>query len=233
MPRRRPVLLALPFLILTSVAHGAPMRVALDVGHDLIDAGAASARERPEFEFNLMLANRLAGALRARQVEVREVNFDGATLQLADRPAQAAGSDFFLSIHHDSIAEEHLQAWEWNGRAASRTEAKRGFGLFISAANPEPWASLECASRIGAALREAGFAPTPWHGRKHPPADADNGVWYYDNLLVLHRASQPAVLFEAGVIKHREEELELLDPLRQARMADALAAGIAACLPRR
>jgi N-acetylmuramoyl-L-alanine amidase len=32
------------------------------------------------------------------------------------------------------------------------------------------------------------------------------------------------------VIKHREEELELLDPERQALMADAVATGIAACL---
>jgi len=38
------------------------------------------------------------------------------------------------------------------------------------------------------------------------------------------------VLFEAGVIKHREEELDLLDAGRQARMADSLATGIAACL---
>ena len=68
------------------------------------------------------------------------------------------------------------------------------------------------------------------NGRKHLAADAANGVWYYDNLVVLYRTTLPAVLFEAGVIKHREEELELLDPERQARMADALATGIAACL---
>ena len=36
--------------------------------------------------------------------------------------------------------------------------------------------------------------------------------------------------FEAGVIKHRDEELALLDPKRQERMADAIATGIAACL---
>jgi N-acetylmuramoyl-L-alanine amidase len=79
-------------------------------------------------------------------------------------------------------------------------------------------------------MRRAGFEPSPWHGRKHLPADADNGVWYYDNLVVLYRTTLPAVLFEAGVIKHRDEELELLDPERQARMADAVATGIAACL---
>ena len=53
---------------------------------------------------------------------------------------------------------------------------------------------------------------------------------YYDNLVVLYRTRLPAVLFEAGVIKHRDEELELRDPERQARMADAVATGIAACL---
>ena len=72
--------------------------------------------------------------------------------------------------------------------------------------------------------------PSTWHGRRHLAADAENGVWYFDNLVVLYRTTLPAVLFEAGVIKHREEELELLDPERQALMADAVATGIAACL---
>jgi N-acetylmuramoyl-L-alanine amidase len=79
-------------------------------------------------------------------------------------------------------------------------------------------------------LRRRGFVPSTWHARKHLAADAENGVWYYDNLVVLYRTTLPALLFEAGVIKHREEELELLDPERQAAMADALATGLAACL---
>ena len=48
--------------------------------------------------------------------------------------------------------------------------------------------------------------------------------------MVLHKSTFPAILFEAGVIKHREEELELLDGDRQARMADALTIGITGCL---
>lgn len=220
-----------PLLLLTGGVCAAPPRVAVDVGHDLIDSGASSARERPEFEFNRALAGRLAHALRTRGLEVLEINFDGNVINLADRTAQAAGSDFFISIHHDSIAQEHLQTWEWNGAVASHTEAKRGHGLFISALNPAPETSLRCAGRIGARLRDTGFVPTPWHGRKHAAADADNGIWYFDNLLVLYQTSLPAVLFEAGVIKHRDEELELLDPLRQVRMAEALADGIADCLP--
>ena len=80
-----------------------------------------------------------------------------------------------------------------------------------------------------------GFAPATHHanslpGRERPYADEQNAVYFYDNLVVLYRTSLPAVLFEAGVLKHRDEELALRDPQRQAYMADAVASGIAACL---
>ena len=213
-----------------STATVAAPRVAVDVGHTLADPGATSARGRSEFAFNRDFAGWLAGALRAEGIEVREINFAGDAGSLAERPEQARGSDFFISVHHDSISPEFLQFWDWDGEEMSHTILKRGFGLFVSRRNPDLAGSLRCASAMGAMLRRAGFVPTQWHGRKHQPADADNGVWYYDNLVVLHKATFPAVLFEAGVIKHRDEELELLDGDRQARMADALATGIAACL---
>lgn len=210
-------------------ATAAP-QLAIDVGHGLADGGAHSARGRPEFAFNLDLARLLAAEVKQRGIVVRPVNFDGRIASLAARPAVARGSDFFFSIHHDSINEAYLQPWQWRGQTLTHTTVKRGFGLFISAANPNPENSLLCASTVGAQLRRAGFVPSDWHGRKHAPADAANGVWYYDNLVVLHRTTLPAILFEAGVIKHRDEELALRDPRRQARMADALATGLAACL---
>jgi len=213
-----------------STATVAAPRVAVDVGHTLADPGATSARGRSEFAFNRDFAELLVAALRAYKISVQEINFAGDAGSLAERPEQARGSDFFVSIHHDSISPEFLQFWDWDGEEMSHTTLKRGFGLFVSRRNPDLAGSLHCASAMGAMLRRAGFAPTQWHGRKHQPADADNGVWYYDNLVVLHKATFPAVLFEAGVIKHRDEELELLDGDRQARMADALATGIAACL---
>lgn len=213
----------------TAAAIAAP-EVALDVGHDLKNPGAISARGRSEHEFNREFAGILSPLLRERGLAVSEINFDGTIANLQTRPRQAAGSDFFLSIHHDSISEQWLLPWVWEGVERTHTEVKRGFGIFVSAVNIDLAGSLRCASAMGAVLRRAGFMPTPWHGRKHIAADAENGVWYYDNLVVLKYARQPAVLFEVGVIKHREEELELSDPARQARMADALATGVAACL---
>jgi N-acetylmuramoyl-L-alanine amidase len=223
----------LPWLL--PIVFAAPVfaapRVAIDVGHGLVDGGATSARGRNEFEFNRQFAEVLGAALEQRQLAVSRINFAGDIVgSLRERPQQAQGSDFFLSVHHDSISPAWLQFWDWDGSEASYTEVKRGFGLFVSAQNPDLPTSLRCASAIGAMLRRSGFTPSTWHGRRHLPADAANGVWYYDNLVVLYRTTLPAVLFEAGVIKHREEELELLDPQRQARMADAVATGIAACL---
>lgn len=221
---------ALFFASTVSIGSFAAPLVAVDVGHGGEDSGAISARGRSEFAFNRDFAGVLATTLRQRQLGVREVNFDGRIDSLAARPLAAAGSDFFIAIHHDSIGESWLLDWEWAGQAQTYTEVKRGYGIFVSAQNPDLPTSLLCASTIGAMLRRAGFQPSPWHARQHQPADAENGVWYYDNLVVLYRTTLPAVLFEAGVIKHRTEELELLDPQRQARMADAVSTGIAACL---
>lgn len=204
--------------------------IAVDVGHGTVDRGAISARGRSEFDFNRVLAGRLSAALQAQAVPVVEVNFDGALRELAERPRRAAPAAFFISIHHDSIGEAYLQPWEWEGTAQTYTDAKRGFGIFISRQNPFPVESLRCASLLGQHLRLAGFEPSAWHAFKHQAGDAENGVWYYDNLVVLYRTELPSVLFEAGVIKHRDEELALLDPERQQHMAETLAGALAECL---
>ena len=228
MASKFPFILAL-FFRLTAANAASPL-IAIDVGHGGIDGGATSARGRPEFSFNREFAGVLAGVMRERGQSVREINFAGDIGSLAARPEQAAGSDFFISIHHDSIGESWLKPWIWEGREQTYTEVKRGYGIFVSAQSPDLETSLRCASSMGVMLRRAGFAPSTWHGRTHLAADAENGVWYYDNLVVLYRTTLPALLFEAGVIKHRDEELELADHERQVRMADALATGIAACL---
>ena len=209
--------------------------VAVDVGHTLAASGALSARGRTEFEFNRVLATKLTQALKMSGLGVRPINFDGRIGSLADRPKQAAGSDFFIAIHHDSVQPGLLETWEWEGKTQTFSDRHRGFSFFVSAANPAPETSLRCASAMGARLRRLGFVAATHHadsmpGRPRPYADVDNAVHYYDNLVVLYRTTLPAVLFEAGVIKHRDEELALQDAERQERMADALATGIAACL---
>ncbi len=53
---------------------------------------------------------------------------------------------------------------------------------------------------------------------------------FYDTLFVISHGAMPSVLFEAGVLKHRDEELLLRDRSRQKVMAEGLAEGVAVCL---
>ena len=226
--------------LVLNVALGFPklalaVQVAVDIGHTQAASGAVSARGIRELDFNRVLAAEVVTALAARGLGVRTINADGLIASLDERPKQAAGSDFFLSIHHDSVQAHWLEEWDWDGSTQTYSDLQRGFSFFVSRDNPDLETSLRCASSIGTRLRRLGFVAATHHadsmpGHVRPYADVDNAVHYYDNLIVLYRTTLPAVLFEAGVIKHRSEELELRNPERQAHMADAIATGLAACL---
>ncbi len=204
--------------------------VAVDVGHTLAAPGAISARGRSELEFNRELAAKVVESLERLGLEAVPVNTDGTVESLAARPAQVPHADLFVSIHHDSVNEWELQSWAWNGRAETYSDRWAGHSLFVSRRNPFPERSELCARAIGARLQRAGFVPTDKNARRREYADPVHAVHWFDDLVVLHRAVQPALLFEAGVIKHRDEELLLRDPERQRRMAGEIATGIAACV---
>ncbi|WP_398314059.1 N-acetylmuramoyl-L-alanine amidase [Zoogloea sp.] len=223
-------------LLQVSVTAVAAVPVAIDVGHYLERPGAISAHGVTEFEYNHALAAVVAARLAGDGVPVRLIGHRGEMADLWARPreAEAAGAGFFLSIHHDSVKEEYLQPWTWNGRALRYAEGFAGFSLFVSRLNPRLDESLACASAIGAALRGAGLPVATHHGVssagvERPWADEANGVYYYDNLVVLKGATIPAVLLEAGVIVNRDEERALAGAERRALTAAAVAQGLARC----
>jgi N-acetylmuramoyl-L-alanine amidase len=128
-----------------------------------------------------------------------------------------------------------MQSWEVEGTQRQYSDRFSGFSLFVSRSNPRAAKSLTCASAIGQALRMAGRAPSLYHaepipGEDRPFADAENGVHYFDDLVVLKLASQPAVQLEAGVIVNRQEELLLERPQFRETIAAAVADGLARCL---
>jgi N-acetylmuramoyl-L-alanine amidase len=230
----RTVLLGLLLVASSTVAREPPL-VAVDVGHYLAEPGATSARGRAELEFNRDLAALMRDELQARGIRVLLVGADGDMAVLSRRTAAARGADLLLSVHHDSVQPHYLEEWVHEGETRRFTDRFAGFSLFVSRRNPELAASLACASAVGAALRGAGFVPSLYHaepipGESKPFADRANGVHYYDNLVVLHTATQAAVLFEAGVIVNRVEELALREPATQRRMAAAVADGVRSCL---
>jgi N-acetylmuramoyl-L-alanine amidase len=219
-------------------ASAAGPLVAVDVGHYEAEPGATSARGRPELEFNRELAAEIALALEARGLGVRVIGANGDMAVLSRRTAAARDAQLFISVHHDSVQPHYLEEWEHDGEPRKFSDRFAGFSLFVSRRNPEVERSLRCAAAVGGELRATGFQPSLYHaepipGESKPFADRGNGVHYYDNLVVLHTASQPAVLLEAGVIVNRAEELALREPATQRRIAAAVVAGVERCLRRR
>ncbi|MFT3758531.1 N-acetylmuramoyl-L-alanine amidase family protein [Thauera sp.] len=220
-------LLAMPALPAIAVPDG---EIAVDVGHTLAAPGATSARGRSEFEFNLDLARQVVAALQARGFSARLINEDGLIPSLKARPQAAEGVALLLSIHHDSVNAFELKPWEWQGQALDYNDDFAGHSLFVSRDNPDTARSILCARIIGTRLQRLGFEPTHKNGRRRAYADPLHAVHYYDGLAVLRHARMPALLFEAGVIKNRDEEMLLRDSARIARMADGIATALAACL---
>lgn len=217
-------------------AAEAPL-IAVDVGHSIARPGAVSARGRPEFAFNRDLSMAVDQALRDRGFRTRMIGVEGEITDLPARTALAAEVEaaFFLSIHHDSVQEQYLEGWTVDGREQRRSDRFSGFSLFVSRKNPRPTESSICAQHIGEALRGAGQSPSlhhaePIRGENRPLADAANGVYFFDDLIVLKTARTPAVLVEAGIIVNPQDELSLRQPALQRRFAGALAEGLQRCL---
>jgi N-acetylmuramoyl-L-alanine amidase len=234
------ILAACAALACTACAAAPPMSssvIAVDVGHSKEHPGAISARGVPEFQFNANLAREVAAALGQDKMTVALIGADGAMTGLKERTTQAraARAGFFLSIHHDSVKPAYLKPWQWHGAEHQYADAQfSGFGLFVSRKNPRLLQSLRCASAIGARLQAAGFHHSTYHadrvlGEGREWADEKDGVYYYDNLVVLKTAKQPAVLLEAGVIANRDEEAALASAQEQEKMVRAVRAGLEAC----
>jgi N-acetylmuramoyl-L-alanine amidase len=206
-------------------------RIAIDVGHDRALPGATSARGRPEWEFNIALARRFDAALTKAGIPHVLMNPDGATISLADRPARAEteNASLLIALHHDSVQPKYLSNWQWGGMTRQFSDDFHGFGLFVSAKNPEFEASQAVAKDIADGLLAAALTPSLHHaepiaGEDRPLLDAARGIYRYDDLVVLKRSSMPAVLVEAGVIVNRDEELTVEMPAYQDKIAAALTA---------
>jgi len=218
--------------IFAPAAFGAS--IAIDVGHYLEKPGVISARGVTEFQYNLKLAQEISAALRRAGHRTILIGDDGLADNLGRRAPRAAGMDLFISIHHDSVQPRFLAVWEHEGETLNYSDKFAGFSLFVSRLNGHMEASLKCASAIGAALGGAGFTPSRYHadpilGENRPFADEANGVHYFDNLAVLKTAGIPALLFEAGVIVNRDEELRMRDPAVRQRIAGAIVSAVNTC----
>jgi len=142
--------------------------------------------------------------------------------------ANAMGADLFLSIHHDSVPDFLLASWDFLGAEGRYSDYYRGHSIFVSNDNPRYAESLFFGRLLGRAMKARGLEYTRHYtdkrmgARRRALVDAKAGVYRFDQLVVLRETKMPAVLFEAGPIIHREEELVMQSPERQALIAAAV-----------
>jgi N-acetylmuramoyl-L-alanine amidase len=211
-------------------------RVAVDVGHTVAVPGAISARGATEYSFNLRLGEAIKQALVKAGFDKTELLITGAAppLGLLDRAVRAnkMHADLFLSIHHDSVPDDLLQTWTYEGQEYHYNDNYPGYALFVSYDNPDRARSLMFGHMLGEALQARGLGYTPHYilplmrHRRRELVDEAAGVYRYDQLVVLRLTHMPAVLLEAGSIVNRREELALATPERVATESDAVVAAV-------
>lgn len=213
----------------------AKFKVVLDVGHTVSSPGATSARGTTEYSFNLKLARRIEQELRDGgfvQTTVLVTEGDGR-VQLLKRSkrANAIAPDLLLSIHHNSVPQSYLEPWTHEGAQRSYSDRFSGFSVFISRDMPKTKASLAFAKLLATELvnRDMHFTlhyADTIRSESRVLLDRSLGVYAFDELVVLYKSKVPAVLFEAGLIVNRDEELALASTERQNTIAAAMHAAV-------
>jgi N-acetylmuramoyl-L-alanine amidase len=211
-------------------------RVILDVGHSAEVPGAMSARGVGEYTFNLNLANVI-------QKKMLEAGFTKTTVLISSGKAMPslvsrvhyAGrtpADLFLSIHHDAVPDKFLEKWTYEGKERPYCDRFKGHSLFVSAINDHYKPSLQFAKLLGTQLKSKGLQYATQYTqsfmgiRQRQLVDAEAGIYRFDNLVVLMSTNMPAVLFEAGSIINRDEELVMANPEHQAMLATSVTTAV-------
>ena len=219
----------------TSCARSA-FRTVVDVGHTAEVPGAISARGVPEYTFNLQLGQQIAQALVAAGFDhttllITAAAPPGGLVQRAIK-ANALPADLFIAIHHDSVPDNLLQTWTYEGQENHFNDDYPGYALFISNDNADRAGSLMFGQLLGKELQARGLHYTPHYilplmgHRRRVLLDAIAGVYRYDELIVLRMTRMPAVLFEAGSIVNRQEELALASDERRTLTSAAVVAAV-------
>ncbi len=215
-------------------------RILLDPGHGGKDPGALGRRGTREKDIVLDISQRVKSALLKKGFEVYLTREDDRYVSLAERAAQAAksGAQIFVSIHAnwaENKAARGIETYflseaktDWERAVAARENAvfereianpflKKDDQLSIILADLAQNEFLFESSELAAKIQEAAI------GFVHAN---DRGV-RQANFYVLRNIFMPAVLVECGYLSNRGEEGLLLKTEYRAKLARAIADGVA------
>lgn len=216
-------------------------RVVLDPGHGGSNPGATGAvAGLHEKQLTLVLARAVRDRLEAAGVDVVLTRDRDATQTLRRRMlvANQLGADIFVSIHANASPTRSQRGFETYLLSPAAVDVD-GRALRSDSGTPRAGLDRETALMLddverGAAQWESAELALAIQHELHEVrgSEGDRGV-RQESHHVLLGATMPAALVEVGFIDHPIEGRELADPAVQARIADAIAAGIEAQLAAR
>jgi len=196
----------------------------IDPGHSPKSKGAISCNGKPENLYNETLSQYVATYLSNQHIPVTLTRKTHENLSLNDRALLASGKTLFLSIHHDSVQPQFIT---WKNHLPVSNKAK-GYSIFVSSKSKHYKESLKYAHVLGVALRNKGFKPSKHHaekiaGENRQLLDSENGIYLFDDLVVLKNSDAPAILFEAAVIVNPQGEARAVSESYKRGVAESVA----------
>lgn len=220
--------LALLVLIMAPGAvTAAPLVIMVDPGHHLDAPGATSCSGIPEYQFNQKLAEVVIRRLRAAGYQVHSTADIPGPLRPRERAKRAAQADLLLSLHHDSVQPEAGNRMPGGGFCS---RAANGFSLFVrQGGGAEPLAIL-----IGQGLLQRGMVFNTYHAHVHrhegyPILSSQAGLYAGGRLELLQSSTVPAILIEAAVIVHPDDERLAASPAYQSAYAEVITESLSRC----
>ncbi|HTM23012.1 MAG TPA: N-acetylmuramoyl-L-alanine amidase [Kofleriaceae bacterium] len=228
-------------LLFSEASAPAQPVVVIDPGHGGTNTGCpGAAAGLYEKRFTLALARELAAQLHRRGIGARLTRTDDRYLTLRERVqwANRQGGDLLISLHANASPDHAQQGFETYLLTA---EALDGDARALRTEDGPPRAGvpprvahmIDDLERGAAAPAAAALARSLQSRLRELRGEKrDRGV-RQGAMDVLYGATMPAVLVEVGFLDHPVEGRELADPEVRARIAAALADGIAAWIDAR
>jgi N-acetylmuramoyl-L-alanine amidase len=215
--------------------------IAIDAGHGGEDPGATGRDGTREKDVTLSIARTLAARVNAEPGMRAFLTRDGDTfVPLRERMhrARGAAADLFVSVHADAVPDRSVagsSVYVLSGRGAS-TEAAKWLADRENAADLIGGVSLENKDNVlasvlldlsqSAAMSASMAAAEQVLGELNGVGEVRKSRVQQAGFVVLKSPDIPSMLIETAYITNPGEEQRLRDTKYQARLADAILAGV-------
>jgi N-acetylmuramoyl-L-alanine amidase len=221
--------------------HNRPFVVMVDAGHGGVDPGASGHHGTHEKDVTLAIAKQLATRLN-QQVGLKAVltRDSDVFLPLRERIglARMAQADLFISIHADAVQNSSVsgasvyvlsehgatsEAAKWLADQQNAADLVGGVSLKN---NDKVLASVLLDLSQSAAMTLSMAAAEKVITQLNTVGDVRKSQVQQAGFVVLKSPDIPSLLIESAYITNPDEEERLKDPLYQAKLADAVVAGV-------